>query len=98
MKILSWVLQQWNECKSLPDVNSRIAFLMHSVVESLCTFILCIAFIWKGNPSDFPWMISALAGVAGVSAWGRSMTKKAALNQPKEDEDDPTTTKPAASS
>lgn len=72
---LKYIKQQIDDCKSLPDVNSRMAFLSQSVVSSVGVFLLTIAFIWKGRPEDYPWMIAALAGHVGASSWGRGSIK-----------------------
>lgn len=81
-RAVHWGLEQWEQAKSLPDVNSRISFLLQSSVGALCMLILTIGFLFHGVSADYAWVMAAVAGHAGANAWGRSKTK--AVPEPEE--------------
>jgi len=84
----AWVTKQIEDCKALPEVNSRYCFLGTSVIICVCMIILTIGVFYSDRVKDiYEGGIAVLLGGHGVTAWGRSKTKS--------DGGDPTDATPA---
>ena len=72
----NWIAKQVEDCKSLPDVNSRLMFAATSIGIIACMFILTIGLFYSDRVKDvYEAGMAVLLGGHGISAWGRSKTK-----------------------
>ena len=72
----NWAMKQIEDCKNVPEVNSRLMFLATSTAIIICMFILTIGVFYSDKVKDiYEGGLAVLLGGHGVSAWGRSKTK-----------------------
>lgn len=72
----TWLIKQVEDCKTQPEVNSRLCFLGTSAVIALCMLILTVGLFFSDKVKDvYEGGIAVLLGGHGVTAWGRSKTK-----------------------
>lgn len=72
----NWIAQQIEDCKNLPEVNSRMVFLMTSISIVICMLILTIGLFYSDRVKDvYEGGMAVLLGGHGVAAYGRSKTK-----------------------
>lgn len=72
----NWIVKQVEDCKNVPEVNSRLCFLGTSVVIALCMLVLTVGLFYSDRVKEvYEGGIAVLLGGHGVSAWGRSKTK-----------------------
>ena len=72
----TWLIKQVEDCKNVPEVNSRLMFLATSVAIILCMFILTVGLFYSDKIKEvYEGGMAVLLGGHGVSAWGRSKTK-----------------------
>jgi hypothetical protein len=72
----TWALKQIEDCKNVPDVNSRLMFLGISVAIIMCMLILTVGLFYSDRVKEvYEGGMGVLLGGHGVSAWGRSKTK-----------------------
>jgi hypothetical protein len=72
----NWIAKQIEDCKTQPDVNSRICFLGTSLMICVCMLILTIGLFYSDKVKEvYEGGVAVLLGGHGVSAWGRSKTK-----------------------
>lgn len=97
----NWAMKQMEDCKNVPEVNSRMMFLATSVAIIICMFILTIGVFYNDRVKDvYEGGLAILLGGHGVAAYGRSKTKGDSNGDgvPDDQEDpkpDPTPAKPA---
>lgn len=81
-KIVAFAGQWFNRAMTEPEINSRLCFLLGTFGAGFCVTVLTLAFIFTRDPARlqaFPYMVGAVAGAGGASAWGRWLTKKAGV-------------------
>jgi hypothetical protein len=72
----NWVVKQVEDCKNLPEVNSRLCFLGTSIVICFCMLVLTIGVFFSDRAKEvYEGGIAVLLGGHGVTAWGRYKTK-----------------------
>jgi len=72
----NYLIKQIEDCKNIPEVNSRLMFLGTSVAIILCMFVLTIGLFYSDRIKEvYEGGMAVLLGGHGVSAWGRSKTK-----------------------
>lgn len=64
-----------DKCMSVPEANSRLAFIVHSLIASFVLLFLGIAFVFVKDREMFPTMIGAVSGGGFLGAIGRLATK-----------------------
>lgn len=73
---ISYGKQQFEDCKHLPDVNSRVCFLATSATICVCMLILTVGLFYSDKVKEvYEGGIAMLLGGHGAAAWGRFKTK-----------------------
>jgi hypothetical protein len=72
----NWAMKQIEDCKNVPEVNSRMMFLVTSTAIIACMFILTIGLFYSDRVKEvYEGGMAVLLGGHGVAAYGRSKTK-----------------------
>lgn len=92
----NWAMKQIEDCKNVPEVNSRLMFLATSLAIIICMFILTVGLFYSDKIKEvYEGGMAVLLGGHGVSAWGRSKTKGDANNNGVPDDQEDATATPA---
>jgi hypothetical protein len=80
-KAIEFTKQQLEDCKRLPDVNSRMVFMGTFVVTSVIMLAHTIVYLCSSaKDPNYSTVMAVFAGGHGINGFARMMTKKAANN------------------
>lgn len=88
MKIKQFFKEQFTNCMTLPEYNSRLVYLVTTLTLCATTVVLSIAFIFAKDKAVYPSMVMAVGGSGIASGVSKFMQK---YGQAKQDAANPTT-------